>query len=95
MTNDERDAAVHCLRELSEVCAPIYEEALRLAIAALSAPSRDIPEGWVIPPDEWVRDYAKRHCTVRTGDHWKADAWNLKCAFRAWAEAAPPAPGNE
>jgi hypothetical protein len=50
------------------------------------------PEGWQMPPDKWVRDYAKKHCTTRTGDHWKADAWNLTCAFRAWAEAHPPAP---
>ena len=73
---------------------PREREAFSRAITALSAPSRDIPEGWVIPPDEWVRDYAKKHCTVRTGDHWKADAWNLKCAFRAWAAASPPPPAQ-
>jgi hypothetical protein len=73
------------------------KEALRLAIAALSALERESKAEPVatMPPDEWVRDYAKKHCAVKTGDHWKADAWNLKCAFRTWAEASPPAPESE
>ena len=63
------------------------------AYATSSAHPPAPPEGWKMPPDEWVRDYTKKHCTVRTGDHWRAEAWNLKCAFRAWAKAAaPPAP---
>jgi hypothetical protein len=72
-------------------------EAERAKVAALEAEVARWREAKAepvatMPPDEWVRDYAKKHCAVKTGDHWKADAWNLKCAFRAWAEASPPAP---
>ena len=69
------------------------EEALRLAIAALSAPSRDIPEGWVMVPrtikDEcgagdpfadWVFD---RSCHTD---------WAALIRVADEAAAAPPAP---
>ena len=70
---------------------PATHEAMSLAVAALEREAKAEPVA-TMPPDEWVRDYAKKHCSVKTGEHWKADAWNLKCAFRAWAEASPPAP---
>ena len=70
---------------------PATHKAMSLAVAALEREAKAEPVA-TMPPDEWVRDYAKKHCSVKTGEHWKADAWNLKCAFRAWAEASPPAP---
>ena len=69
----------------------ILKEHHSIIPAALEREAKAEPVA-TMPPDEWVRDYAKKHCSVKTGEHWKADAWNLKCAFRAWAEASPPAP---
>ena len=79
-----------------------WRRALRVAISALEATGE--PEGyyfprsqtyvpaWQPPPDKWVRDYAKKHCSVKSGDHWKSDAWNLNCAFRAWTNMLAAAP---
>jgi hypothetical protein len=71
MTNDERDAAVHCLRELSEVCAPIYEEALRLAIAALEAQATAEP----------VTEEEARVAWLKYNDHFETPIQSMRAAL--------------
>ena len=60
-------------------------------VALYLHPAPSVP-AWQPPPDKWVRDYAKKHCSVKSGDHWKSDAWNLNCAFRAWTNMLAAAP---